>query len=91
MSSIVEIIDSSEGKIFTVTFVKKDGSIRTMTARLGVKKHLKGGECTLDREQYIIAYDMANNGYRAINRATILSLSFQGTTIYTSEGQQWSL
>ena len=88
MTNITQIIDTSAGKIFTVTFVKKDGSIRTMTARLGVKKHLKGGECTLNREQYIIAYDMQNQGYRAINRDTILSLVFQGATVYTAEGQQ---
>ena len=88
MTNIETLIENTEGKIFTVTFVKKDGSIRTMTARLGVKKHLKGGECTLNREQYIIAYDMQNQGYRAINRDTILSLVFQGATVYTAEGQQ---
>lgn len=87
MTNIETLIESTEGKIFTVTFVKKDGSIRTMTARLGVKKHLKGGKCTLSRDHYIIAYDMQNQGYRAIDRAAILSLTFQGNTVYTSEGQ----
>lgn len=87
MTDIIETITASAGKIFTVTFVKKDGSIRTMTARLGVKKHLRGGDCTLPPERYIVAYDLINQGYRAINKETVLSLTFQGTTVYTSEGQ----
>jgi hypothetical protein len=34
---------NTNGKIVTVTFTKKDGSIRIMNCRLGVTKHLKGG------------------------------------------------
>lgn len=30
------------GKFFTVTFIKKDGTIRKMNARLGVTKGLTG-------------------------------------------------
>lgn len=82
MSLLSNIIDNSNGKMFTVAFIKKDGTIRTMNARLGVKKHLRGGECTVNRGQYIIAYDMQSEGYRSINRDTIVSLSFQGETLY---------
>ena len=39
-----KMIYDTGGKIFGVSFTKKDGSHRDMTARLGVKKHLKGGE-----------------------------------------------
>ncbi|WP_193151290.1 hypothetical protein [Sulfurimonas sediminis] len=37
-----EIIKSTHGKIFSCEFIKKDGSIRKMVARLGVAKNLKG-------------------------------------------------
>jgi hypothetical protein len=82
MSLLSNIIDNSNGRFFTVVFVKRDGSLRTMTARLGVTKHLAGGMCTVDREKYIIAYDVQSEGYRSINRETIVSVSYQGETLY---------
>lgn len=32
----------STGRMFTVTFVKEDGTLRTMTGRTGVRKGVKG-------------------------------------------------
>ena len=78
MSNLQEIIETSNGKFVSVQFVKKDGSIRVLVGRLGVKKHLKGGESTLDADKYITIFDVQNNGYRAINRETILSVKFEG-------------
>lgn len=75
-----QIIEQSKGRFFTVVFIKKDGSTRTMTARLGVTKHLKGGLCTVDRAKYIIAYEMGKEGYRSINRETIISVTLNGQT-----------
>jgi hypothetical protein len=70
----IENILNSKGKIFTVTFTKKDGTTRVMNCRLGVTKHLKGGESTLNPNEYITVYDMQNKGYRAINRQTIIDV-----------------
>lgn len=78
MENLDQIIENSEGKIFGVTFTKKDGSIRVMLCRLGVTKYLKGGKSTLDPTKYITVYDMKNQGYRAINRETILSVRLAG-------------
>jgi hypothetical protein len=67
----------SNGKFFSVKFVKKDGSIRQMNCRLGVVKHLRGGERTLPRD-YIVAFDVnadEKGGYRAINPATVLAVN----------------
>lgn len=75
-----DIILSSGGKFVSVTFVKKDGSLRTLTGRLGVTKHLKGGVSTLDPNQYITIFDVVNKGYRAVNRGTIQSVTFEGET-----------
>jgi hypothetical protein len=65
---------ASNGKFVTVTFLKKDGTVRKMNCRMGVTKHLKGGESTLDAEQYITVFDVAKGAYRAINRDTIIEI-----------------
>ena len=78
MKTLDQIIESSDGKFVAVSFIKKDGSLRLLNGRLGVIKHLKGGECTLDRSKYVIIYDVQNKGYRSINRQTIQSVTIDG-------------
>lgn len=70
----VQRILNSNGKIFTVTFTKKDGTIRVLNGRLGVTKHLKGGECTLDKDRFIIVYDLKSEGYRAVDKDSIIDV-----------------
>ena len=41
------------GKIFNVTFVQLNGNIRNITARLGVKKHLKNKGLNHDQYQKV--------------------------------------
>jgi hypothetical protein len=65
---------ASNGKFVTVTFLKKDGTVRKMNCRTGVTKHLKGGESTLNADQYITVFDIAKGAYRAINQDTILEI-----------------
>lgn len=80
MVKLDEIIKASNGKFVSVRFVKKDGSIRTMVARLGVTKHLKGGSSTLDPSKYLTVFDVQKGQYRAINRGTILSVTIGGVS-----------
>ena len=70
-----ELILQSAGRFVTVVFEKKDGTIRTLTGRMGVTKWLKGGQSTLDKDQFITIYDVVNKGYRAINRDSIMSVT----------------
>jgi hypothetical protein len=69
-------------KIFSVVFEKKDGTLREMTCRLGVKKHLKGGELSYDPEEknYLVVFDMQSEGYRTININTLKKIKFEGVT-----------
>ena len=69
-------------KFFTITFVKKDLSIRTINGRLKVTKYLKGGDCTLDKEKFLIVYSLKDKGYRAINKETILAIKMDNMIIY---------
>lgn len=75
---LANIVATSNGKMVSVTFIKKDGSMRAMVCRLGVTKGLKGGESTLDSGQYLTVYDVQKQGYRAINKETIVSVKAQG-------------
>ena len=47
-----KMIHDTNGKIFSVSFTKKDGSQREMTARLGVTKHLTGKGRVYNPEDY---------------------------------------
>ena len=51
-----------------------------MLCRLGVTKHLKGGESKLHADQYLTVFDVQKEAYRAINRDTIVSVKLAGTT-----------
>jgi hypothetical protein len=71
----------TEGKIFTVKFIKRsDGSLRTMRARLGVKSALKGGEQAYDPKKYnlITVYDMDKKDYRSINCDQVVEIAANG-------------
>ena len=80
-----KVIECSEGRFFTVEFVKKDGSTRILNGRLGVEKYLKGGDCTIDRTKFVIVYDVQSKGYRAVNRETILSVKIDGVKFCKGE------
>lgn len=72
--ALASLIDQSNGKMITVTFIKKDGTQRTLNGRLGVKKYLKGGKLNSNTAEYINIYDVQNKGYRSINRNTIVAV-----------------
>ena len=61
-------------KIFKAKFVKKNGEVREMNCKLGVKKHLKHGINVNNRDRYLTVYDMKSEGYRNINLNTILEI-----------------
>ena len=65
------------GKIFSVHFIKKDGTLRKMTARLGVKKHLKGGQKSYNDKDFnhLTVFDLVKRGYRTINLNTVQKLT----------------
>lgn len=59
------------GQPFAVTFVKSDGSLRTMQAQFGIREGLKGGKkSTAGNPDLYTVYDLDAKGYRTfdINR-----------------------
>ena len=76
MNKRQELKKELKGKFFTVEFTKKDGTLRKMTARLGVKKHLKGGSKSFNDADfnYLTVFDLVKKGYRTVNLNTVTSL-----------------
>ena len=73
-----ELINNSNGRIFSSLFIKKDGTHRLMNARLKVTKHLKedAKPRPYDPSKYnlITVFDMTNKGYRMVNLDTLQTL-----------------
>ena len=76
---MLEQIKKTNGRIFSVTFVKKDGSVRKMTARLGVKKDLKGVGLKFNPSErsLVVVFDMHKRAYRMINLQTITTFKHE--------------
>lgn len=72
------------GRIFHVTFVKKNGTIRSFNARLGVTSHLKGGKLLYNPEERnnLVVFSMEDKGYRTISLNNILRLKTNGSVYY---------
>ena len=74
-----QLIHITNGKIFSSTFIKKDGTHRLLTGRLKVTKGLKENAKPrpYDPSKYnlVCVYDMKVKDYRMINFNTLLTLS----------------
>jgi hypothetical protein len=75
MNTAMELIQATNGKFFSVEFVKKDGSTRTMIGRTGVRQGLTGQGLNFSPEQrgLVVVYDVQVKGYRMVNTNTVTS------------------
>lgn len=67
--------------IFSATFTKRDGSIRKMLCRLGVTKHLKGGQKKYDHENLLTVFSLDKKAYRTVNLDTLTQVKAKGKVI----------
>ena len=76
------LIRSSNGKIFTVRYVKSNGRSRRLNGRLGVTKGLTGKGLGFDASAYGVlpVFDLYANGYRMVNLDTLNQLTIEGST-----------
>jgi hypothetical protein len=81
--NIQEFKNEVKGNFFRACFFKKDGTVREMTARFGVKKHLKGGELKYNPEalNYIVVFDVEKEAYRTINMDQLIFLRYNGKEV----------
>lgn len=77
-----QLIKQTNGAIFGVKFRKADGTLREMTARLGVSKHVKGKGLAFDPSEYELlpVFDMESQGYRMLRLTALKSLTVDGQT-----------
>jgi len=77
---IAELIKGTKGKFFSVEFVKKDGSTRKMTARLGVRKGINGKGLAFNpaEKDLMVVWATDKKNYRFINLKTITALKVNG-------------
>ena len=75
--SAIQIIKSR--KFFSAEFIKKDGSVRYIYGRSGVKKYLnpnpKPQPYSPSELGYISVYDMHKKSYRLINAQTLIKVN----------------
>lgn len=78
--NIAELIKSTKGKFFSVEFVKRDGSVRKMTARLGVRKGITGKGLAFNpaERDLMVVWATDKKNYRMINLKTISTIKFNG-------------
>jgi hypothetical protein len=69
--------ETANKKIFSVTFVKKDGSLRKMNAMRGVRKGVKGvGHSFSPSEKNLLTvYDMQKRDFRFVNLNEVISFT----------------
>lgn len=81
------IKEVGDTKIFTVEFIKKDGTLRKMNARLGVKKGVKGvGMAYKPTERNLLpVYDMQKQAFRMVNISTLIKITYDGKEVQLSE------
>lgn len=70
-------------KIFSVIFVKSDGTKRKMHCKVGVKKYLNGGQKTYDDNEanHLTVFDLKSRGYRTVNLNTLIQIKANGKVI----------
>lgn len=75
-TKLESMIRSAGYQFISVKFTKKNGDVRLMHGRLGVKKYLQGGtnKVVKDTNSYMVLWDKQASGYRTINLDTVTEL-----------------
>lgn len=74
-------------QFFSVRFVKKNGEVRDMTCRLGVTKHLRGGEDSTAHLGNIVNVfeSAADTKYRKVNLTSVQRIKANKQTYIVGE------
>jgi len=84
-SEVETILDATQGKIVGVTFIKKDGSERTMVGRIQKRYSPTGtdplgGKAARRGRGLFTIYDMQKGAFRMINMDTVIGIRAGGKT-----------
>jgi hypothetical protein len=68
------LIADTKGRFFSVHFIKKDGSLRKMVARIGVHKYVKGtGQKLSEAVPVIRVFDIQKDSWRSVPLNRVLN------------------
>ncbi len=84
MTDFKKIIKKTKGKLFSVTFVKKNGDLRLLNGRMGVNAGNKVAPTTAHISKYIVVYDIKAKSFRNVNTETITCVK-AGGKVYTAK------
>ena len=78
---VLQVLEENGGKFFSCKFRKQDKTIREMSCRTGVKRHLRGGKNKVQKNSngLLTVWDRVAEDYRCINIETMTELCVQGT------------
>ena len=84
---IKQILTGNGGRMFTVSFVKGNGELRTLTGNYGNVKAQQGENTTAHIEKYVTVIlpekdEKGNPLRRNVNCETVKSITTNGTTIH---------
>ena len=89
LEELQDIVINSDGKLFSASFIKKDGSQRDILCRLGVKSYIKGTgkpSYALKKDNpYQLVFDFQKRAYRVINMETLFKIKFQNKTYFRED------
>lgn len=76
ITEAIELMQKTNGKIFSAVFIKGNGDDRHITCRLGVSKGVKGIGRNYDPAEHNLfpVYDMVAKGFRQIRLDTLKTL-----------------
>jgi hypothetical protein len=79
----INVIKSSKGRFFAVSYTNKKGETKRYTCRMGVKKHLTGGtKYFVPDSVTVYSVTAGNTGYKTFVRDQINSIK-QGATVWS--------
>lgn len=78
--NIKSFLESLNGQMFGVDYIKLDNTFRSLTGRLGVTAPLKGGKNKVESfdRPYLTVYDVAISEYRNVNLETVKRIRANG-------------
>ena len=89
LEQLQDIVINSDGKLFSASFIKQDGSTRDIVCRLGVKYYIKGTgkpSFALKKDNpYQLVFDFQKSAYRVINMETLFKIKFQNKTYFRED------
>jgi len=87
MNKLIDILaKASNGRFMTVTFVKKDGTLRTINGRTGVHFNGEASPVRYDAndQAYILMWSVRDRNFRRINLNTVERIASQGSVLFSA-------